>query len=346
MRLRWARSTRTTRRSGPTTRWRRYSSKGPTRYDLVHEAGSGRRRAATSCRRRRRTRTCRRPIRQRHVSGTGANAVHAAVGDEHGGGVRERRGGAGAGRAARSLPPRDTKAALQLTSTFLPSAGLVGAGAGMINALAAVELAATSEIPDSTTIAGEEDVSQPASSPHQCRRKRLWRSLAQSDGHRSDRATRRTGTVGGQHRSFGVALRRRHHRLGRQPSVWGAAPMGAPSSGATTRYHRLGRRPSSGVTPLSGASASTSTIVWGVVNGSTIVWGASVHGTPSSGARRTAARSSGVPASLVARSSGGRAPAPSSGAISDDTIVWGHRKRSMSRRKRRRKSNNILFSTF
>ena len=31
------------------------------------------------------------------------------------------------------LTPRETKVALQLTSTFMPSAGLVGAGAGMIN---------------------------------------------------------------------------------------------------------------------------------------------------------------------------------------------------------------------
>ena len=41
----------------------------------------------------------------------------------------------------------------------MPSAGLIGAGAGEINALAAVELAETGEIPSSTTIAGAQAVS-------------------------------------------------------------------------------------------------------------------------------------------------------------------------------------------
>jgi len=39
-----------------------------------------------------------------------------------------------------NLKPADAKAALQLTSTFLPSAGLVGAGAGELNVLSASEL--------------------------------------------------------------------------------------------------------------------------------------------------------------------------------------------------------------
>ena len=54
-----------------------------------------------------------------------------------------------------SLSPQDVKAALQLTSTFLPSAGVVGGGAGTINAVAAVELADTGRISASTTIASE-----------------------------------------------------------------------------------------------------------------------------------------------------------------------------------------------
>src|SRR5262249_33206488 len=38
-----------------------------------------------------------------------------------------------------SLRPADAKAVLQLTSSFLASAGLVGAGAGEVNVLAAVQ---------------------------------------------------------------------------------------------------------------------------------------------------------------------------------------------------------------
>ena len=48
----------------------------------------------------------------------------------------------------------------------MPSAGLVGAGAGTINALAAVELAATSEIPTRRRSL-EKKRCPAASSPHQ-----------------------------------------------------------------------------------------------------------------------------------------------------------------------------------
>jgi len=93
----------------------------------------------------------------RHVSGNGPNAVMQLSGTSMAAGfvsgaaalVLDTRG---------SLTPRETRVALQLTSTFMPSVGLVGAGAGMINALAAVQLAATGEIPTSTSIAGEEIV--------------------------------------------------------------------------------------------------------------------------------------------------------------------------------------------
>ena len=94
---------------------------------------------------------------QRHVSGTGANAVIQLSGTSMAAGFVS--GAAALVLDAREeLRPQDTKAALQLTSTFLPSAGLAGAGAGMLNALAAVALAATNEIPKSTTLAGEQTV--------------------------------------------------------------------------------------------------------------------------------------------------------------------------------------------
>src|SRR5204863_8263808 len=53
-----------------------------------------------------------------------------------------------------NLKPADAKAALQLTSTFLPSAGFVGAGAGELNVVGAVELIARSAS-TTTEIAGE-----------------------------------------------------------------------------------------------------------------------------------------------------------------------------------------------
>ncbi len=131
-----------------------YSSKGPTRYDLIMKPdlaapGSHIRSAEAA------DSYLSRTYPARHVSGTGANAVMQLSGTSMAAGFVS--GAAALLLDARgSLSPRDTKAALQLTSTFMPDAGLVGAGAGMINALAAVELAETGEIPESTTIASED----------------------------------------------------------------------------------------------------------------------------------------------------------------------------------------------
>ena len=129
-----------------------FSSKGPTRYDLILKpdlAAPGRHiRSAESV-----GSYLSKTYPERHVSGTGANAVMQLSGTSMSAGFVS---GAAAlvldGRE--SLTPSDTKAALQLTSTFMPAAGLVGAGAGMINALAAVELIETNELP-TTTIAGQ-----------------------------------------------------------------------------------------------------------------------------------------------------------------------------------------------
>src|SRR5580765_1541480 len=131
-----------------------YSSKGPTRYDLVLKPdlaapGSHIKSAEAA------DSYLSKNYPQRHVSGTGADAVMQLSGTSMAAGFVS--GAAALVLDAREeLTPQDTKTALQVTSTFLSSAGVVGAGAGMINALAAVELAATNEIPKSTTIAGEE----------------------------------------------------------------------------------------------------------------------------------------------------------------------------------------------
>ena len=55
------------------------------------------------------------------------------------------------------LRPLTTKAALQLTSTFLPASGLIQGGAGSLNVLAAAEFVLDGDLSD-TTIAGVETV--------------------------------------------------------------------------------------------------------------------------------------------------------------------------------------------
>src|SRR3954468_2998548 len=112
-----------------------YSSKGPTRYDMVMKPdlaapGSHIRSAEAA------DSYLARTYPARHVSGTGANAVIQLSGTSQAAGFVS--GAAALVLDARgSLRPAETKAALQLTSTFMPSAGIVGGGAGMINALAA-----------------------------------------------------------------------------------------------------------------------------------------------------------------------------------------------------------------
>src|SRR3954468_1209756 len=133
-----------------------YSSKGPTRYDMVMKPdlaapGSHIRSAEAAGSYLSTT------YPARHVSGAGANAVMQLSGTSMAAGVVSGRAAPGLD-ARRSLSPRDTKTALQLTSTYLSSAGLVGAGAGMINAVAAVSLARTGRLPESTEIAGEQVV--------------------------------------------------------------------------------------------------------------------------------------------------------------------------------------------
>ena len=145
-----------------------YSSKGPTRYDLILKpdlaAPGSHIRSAESV-----DSYLSKTYPGRHVSGAGASAVMQLSGTSMAAGFVS--GAAALVLDARgSLTPRETKAALQLTSTFMPSAGLIGAGAGMINALAAVEAVETNELP-TTTIAGENTVSSglftaPASQKH------------------------------------------------------------------------------------------------------------------------------------------------------------------------------------
>ncbi len=128
-----------------------FSSSGPTRFDLVMKpdlVAPGRRvvsaEAAGSL--------LSVNFPERHVAGSGPNAYIAGSGTSMAAAVVS-------GAAAVLLEERPgmrplmTKAALQLTSTFLPAAGLVQGGAGSLNVLAAAEFVLDGDLSD-TTIAG------------------------------------------------------------------------------------------------------------------------------------------------------------------------------------------------
>jgi subtilisin family serine protease len=94
---------------------------------------------------------------QRHVAGTDTNAYIQLSGTSMAAGVVS---GAVALLLEENprLTPRDAKAALQMTSSFMPGEGLIASGAGSLNVIAAAELAGQQRnlsLPV-TTIAGEQ----------------------------------------------------------------------------------------------------------------------------------------------------------------------------------------------
>ncbi len=115
-----------------------YSSKGPTRYDLVLKpdlAAPGSHVVSAEAAGSYLSTT----YPARHVAGSGSNAYIQLSGTSMAAGVVS-------GAVALLLEeraemgPRQVKAALQMSSTYLAAAGLVGAGAGEIDAAAAVRL--------------------------------------------------------------------------------------------------------------------------------------------------------------------------------------------------------------
>jgi serine protease AprX len=114
----------------------KYSSRGPTRYDLVLKpdlVAPGSRIISAEAAGSYLSAT----FPERHVAGSGADGYMQLSGTSMATGVVS---GAVAllleGNA--KLSARDAKAILQLTSSFMPGAGLVASGAGSLNALAAV----------------------------------------------------------------------------------------------------------------------------------------------------------------------------------------------------------------
>ena len=105
-----------------------YSSKGPTRYDLVLKpdlAAPGSHIVSAEAADSYLSKT----YPERHVAGTGANAYMQLSGTSMAAGVVS--GAAALLLDAREeLTPQDAKTALQVTSTFVPSAGAGGRGRG------------------------------------------------------------------------------------------------------------------------------------------------------------------------------------------------------------------------
>ncbi len=131
-----------------------FSSSGPTRYDLVLKpdlVAPGRR--VTSAESVGSLLSVNFP--ERHVAGSGPNSYIQGSGTSMAAAVVS--GAAAVLIEERpGLQPLTTKAALQLTSTFLPASGLIQGGSGSLNVLAAAEFVRDGDLSD-TTIAGDGD---------------------------------------------------------------------------------------------------------------------------------------------------------------------------------------------
>jgi serine protease AprX len=132
-----------------------FSSSGPTAFDLVIKpdlVAPGRRVASAEAA----GSVLSVGFTERHVAGSGPNAYIQGSGTSMAAAVVS--GAAAVLLEERpGMRPLTTKAAMQLTSTFMPEAGLVQAGAGSLNVLAAAEFVLDGNL-SATTIAGQEAV--------------------------------------------------------------------------------------------------------------------------------------------------------------------------------------------
>jgi serine protease AprX len=214
-----------------------YSSKGPTRFDLVLKpdvAAPGSHIVSAEAPDGYLSQT----YPERHVAGAGAGAYMQLSGTSMSAGVVS---GAVALLLEQrpALRPADTKAVLQLTSSFLSSAGLVGAGAGEVNVLAATDFIRNGRL-GLTAIAAERVT--PARFAY-----------AELDHFFVTPFPRLLSNV----LAVGTTWRR---GIGGQSIVWGAAAV------------QVGQTSTQSI--VWGASYDAQSIVWGAVHQQSIVWGA------------------------------------------------------------------------
>src|SRR6185503_1098374 len=132
-----------------------YSAKGPTRFDLNLKpdvVAPGTRVVSAEAADSYLART----YAVRHVAGTGANAYIQLSGTSMAAGVVS--GSVALLLEHRAhLKPADAKAILEVTSSFLPAPGIVGAGAGSMNLAAAITFATNPSGSTRTVIGGERE---------------------------------------------------------------------------------------------------------------------------------------------------------------------------------------------
>ena len=272
-----------------------YSSRGPTMYDLVMKpdlvapgshvvsaeaAGSY---LVTT-------------YPQIHVTGTGANAYTQLSGTSMAAAVAS---GAVAllVQERPSLTPNDAKVALQMSSTLMPSAGLLASGAGSLDAFVAAEFV-NGDYSRAIAESLGGDLALPAANfghhdrcPHATHRQHAEARPSLLTGAR--RITFGTTTFRGQSITWGKTV------VGGKTFVWGHGGVRGRRARARRvvlgqddtdsivwgsrrhRLHRLGQRrhrlhrlgPATTPTPSSGVNDDSDSIIWGNDDSDSIVWG-------------------------------------------------------------------------
>ena len=236
-----------------------YSAKGPTRFDLNLKpdvVAPGTRVVSAEAADSYLART----YATRHVVGTGANAYIQLSGTSMAAGVVSG-GVALLLEQSPHLRPFDTRAILEISSTFMPQVGVVGAGAGSVNLIAAVGFAAKPSSAVHSIIANEVAVSSGILITNRDEQLLRGRTAHLSRGG----AARIFPGLSGASIVWGAST-------GGDSIVWGADAGDSIVWGASGDCIVWGT--GGGDSIVWGASDGDS-IVWGTGGGDSIVWGAS-----------------------------------------------------------------------
>jgi len=248
-----------------------YSAKGPTRFDLNLKpdvVAPGTRVVSAEAADSYLART----YAVRHVAGTGANAYIQLSGTSMAAGVVS--GGVALLLEQRPhLKPFDARAILEVTSTFMPEVGVVGAGAGSVNLIAAVGFAAKPSTTVRSIIANEAAV---ASGILITNRDEHLLSGAIARRYNKGSASRTLRALSGDSIVWGAS--------GGDSIVWGAGAGDSIVWGASGDSIVWGTGGGDSIVWGAGSGdsivwgASGDSIVWGTSAGDSIVWGAAANG--------------------------------------------------------------------